>query len=134
MLPLLLWSLVSCCSFSSNWEKEQGREIEIERERESERRMKHKSKCRRVAHARRTGVIASCSELLSLHCLRCLCFCVLCFQPVPVRGSLSARTSQPPPRHPCAGLRLARGSSSVQFARHMRVYGHFQPTLPPTRE
>ena len=84
-------------------------------------------------HARRTGVIASCSELLSLHCLRCLCFCVLYFQAVLIQMFLSASTSQPPPRHPCAGLRLARGSSSVQFARHMRVYGHFQPTLPPTQ-
>ena len=91
-------------------------------------------KCRRVVHTHHTEVIASCSELLSLHCLRCHCFCVLSFLPVPIRGSLSARMPQPPPRHPCAGLRLARGSSSVQFARLIWVCMHFQPTLLPTQE
>ena len=92
------------------------------------------SKRTEVEHARHTEVIASRSELLSLHCLRCHCFCVLSFLPGPIRGSLSARMSQLPPRHPCAGLRLARGSSSVQSARLVWVYGHFPRAMLPTQE
>ena len=82
-------------------------------------------------HAHHTEVIASRSELLSLHCPRHLLLLALlpaCADSQVIMRQETSAYAEEPLR--TVGL-LDRGSSSVQFARRVQVCKHSRPTCAP---
>ena len=118
--------------------KERKKERKTERkERKKERKKRKKErkteKRRMVTHAHHTEVIASCSELLSLHCLRpSLLGAVL--PPSPSPGMIRRQDCSAYAEEPLRTAGLLRGSSSVQFARLAWVCECSHSTAFPTQE
>ena len=115
--------------------KDRKKERKKERtERKKQRKKERKNKKRRmVTHAHHTEVIASCSELLSLHCLRpSLLGAVL--PPSPSPGMIRRQDCSAYAEEPLRTAGLLRGSSSVQFARLAWVCECSHSTAFPTQE